>query len=112
MGCMLVPQSMAYALLAGMPMIYGLYSSFVPLVLYAGLATSRVQAVGPVAMDAMMTASVANNILGTERAAQCDPLKPETCGEYIALAVVLAFFTGLLQVIGGTIAERPGKQNQ
>lgn len=99
---MLVPQSMAYALLAGMPMIYGLYSSFVPLVLYAGLATSRVQAVGPVAMDAMMTASVANNILGTERAAQCDPLKPETCGEYIALAVVLAFFTGLLQVAFGT----------
>lgn len=100
-GCMLVPQSMAYALLAGMPMIYGLYSSFVPLVVYGCLNTSRVQAVGPVAMDAMMTASVATNILGTERAAQCDPLVPSTCGEYIALALLLAFFTGLLQMCFG-----------
>ena len=59
------------------------------------------QAVGPVAMDAMMTASVVTNILGTERAAQCDPLSPSTCGEYIGLTVVLAFFTGLLQMCFG-----------
>ena len=49
-GVMLIPQGMAYALLAGLPPIYGLYASLAPLLLYAFFGTSRQLAVGPVAM--------------------------------------------------------------
>ena len=53
---MLIPQSLAYALLAGMPPEAGLYASIAPLVLYALFGTSRALAVGPVAVVSLMTA--------------------------------------------------------
>ncbi|MDX1408750.1 MAG: SulP family inorganic anion transporter, partial [Saprospiraceae bacterium] len=56
-GVMLIPQGMAYAMIAGLPPIYGLYASTVPLVLYALLGTSRQLAVGPVAMVSLLTAT-------------------------------------------------------
>ena len=56
-GVMLIPQGMAYAMLAGLPPIYGLYASTLPLILYALLGTSRQLAVGPVAMVSLLTAS-------------------------------------------------------
>ena len=49
-GVMLIPQGMAYATLAGLPPIYGLYASTIPLIIYAIFGTSRQLAVGPVAM--------------------------------------------------------------
>jgi sulfate permease, SulP family len=52
---MLIPQSMAYALLAGLPVQVGLYASILPLILYAVLGTSRVLSVGPVAIVALLT---------------------------------------------------------
>lgn len=48
-GFMVVPQGMSYALLAGLPPVYGLYSSFVPVIMYAAFGSSRHLAVGPVA---------------------------------------------------------------
>ncbi len=54
---LLVPQAMAYAQLAGLPPVVGLYASTVPLVVYALIGTSRVMAVGPVALISLMTAS-------------------------------------------------------
>ncbi|MFY8062081.1 MAG: SulP family inorganic anion transporter, partial [Usitatibacteraceae bacterium] len=54
---MLIPQSLAYALLAGLPPEVGLYASVAPLVLYAVLGSSRVLAVGPVAVVSLMTAA-------------------------------------------------------
>lgn len=48
-GFMVVPQGMSYALLAGLPPVYGLYSSFVPVIMYAAFGCSRHLAVGPVA---------------------------------------------------------------
>ncbi|MFC4221447.1 SulP family inorganic anion transporter [Flagellimonas marina] len=56
-GIMLVPQGMAYAMIAGMPPIYGLYSALVPQVVYALTGTSRQLAVGPVAMDSLLVAA-------------------------------------------------------
>ncbi|MFM8692895.1 MAG: SulP family inorganic anion transporter, partial [Limnohabitans sp.] len=54
---MLIPQSLAYALLAGLPPEVGLYASVAPLLLYAVFGTSRVLAVGPVAVVSLMTAA-------------------------------------------------------
>jgi SulP family sulfate permease len=81
---MLIPQSLAYALLAGLPPEIGLYASILPLVAYAIFGTSRTLAVGPVAVISLMTAAAAGKI-----AAQGSP-------EYIAAALLLAFMSGLM----------------
>ncbi|MBK9016609.1 MAG: solute carrier family 26 protein [Saprospiraceae bacterium] len=88
-GVMLIPQGMAYAMLAGLPPIHGLYAVTVPLVLYALLGTSRQLAVGPVAMVALLTAS------------GIGALKPETPEAYLLLALTLAFLVGALQFLMG-----------
>lgn len=81
---MLIPQSLAYALLAGLPAQVGLYASILPLVAYGLLGTSRTLAVGPVAVVSLMTAVAAGNV-----AAQGSP-------EYYAAAITLAFVSGLM----------------
>ena len=60
---MLVPQSLAYAMLAGLPPHIGLYASILPLVVYALFGTSRTLAVGPVAVISLMTAAAASHCL-------------------------------------------------
>ena len=84
-GVMLIPQGMAYAMLAGLPPIYGLYASLVPLLIYAMFGTSRQLAVGPVAMVALMVAAGVSSLA-----------EPGT-DEYITLAIVLAFMIGVIQ---------------
>lgn len=79
---MLIPQSLAYAMLAGLPPQVGLYASMAPLVAYAIFGTSRTLAVGPVAVVSLMTAAAAGNV-----AAQGTP-------EYLGAAVVLALLSG------------------
>ncbi|WP_150525718.1 SulP family inorganic anion transporter [Roseibium sediminis] len=86
---MLIPQSLAYALLAGLPPEVGLYASILPLVAYAIFGTSRALAVGPVAVVSLMTASAVG-----ELAAQGTP-------EYLGAAIVLAFMSGLMLVAMG-----------
>ncbi len=86
---MLVPQSMAYAMLAGLPLQVGLYASILPLLLYALLGSSRVLAVGPVAMVSLITASV------------LAPLATAGAADYVNLALFLALLVGLLQVVMG-----------
>jgi SulP family sulfate permease len=84
-GVMLIPQGMAYAMIAGLPPVYGLYASTIPLILYAVFGTSRQLAVGPVAMVSLLTAAGIGTMaeVGTEG--------------YIALAIVLALLVGLIQ---------------
>ena len=60
---MLIPQSLAYALLAGLPPEAGLYASIVPIMLYAVFGSSRALAVGPVAVVSLMTAAALNNVV-------------------------------------------------
>jgi SulP family sulfate permease len=86
---MLIPQSLAYALLVGLPAQVGLYASMVPLVLYAIFGTSRTLAVGPVAVASLMTAAAAGQI-----AAQGTP-------EYLGAAIALAMIAGLMLVAMG-----------
>ena len=62
---MLIPQSLAYALLAGLPPQIGLYASILPLLAYAIFGTSRTLAVGPVAILSLMTAAAAGKIAAT-----------------------------------------------
>lgn len=88
-GVMLIPQGMAYAMIAGLPPIYGLYASTVPLIIYALLGTSRQLAVGPVAMVSLLTAAG----IGT--------LADGGTDTYIALAIALALFVGLIQFLLG-----------
>jgi len=90
---MLVPQSMAYATLAGLPPQIGLYSSMAPLVLYGIFGTSRALAVGPVAIVSLMTATALGAAL------------PEgaSSGEYIAAAAVLALLNGLVLLALGAM---------
>ena len=63
-GVMLIPQGMAYASIAGMPAVYGLYASIVPIIIYAILGTSRQLAVGPVAMVSLLTATAIGSFEG------------------------------------------------
>ncbi len=86
---MLVPQAMAYALLAGLPPVVGLYASMAPLVAYAVFGTSRQLAVGPAAMVSLLVAAGVGSVAS-----------PET---YVALAVVTALLVGVLQVAMGAL---------
>jgi SulP family sulfate permease len=86
---MLIPQSLAYAMLAGLPAEMGLYASILPLVAYAIFGTSRALAVGPVAVVSLMTAAAVGN------------LALQGTAEYAAAAVVLAFLSGLMLVLMG-----------
>ena len=88
---MLIPQSLAYALLAGLPAEMGLYASILPLVAYAIFGTSRALAVGPVAVVSLMTAAAIGN-LGL------------TSPSDIALAAVtLAFISGVILIAMGVL---------
>ncbi|WP_425100565.1 SulP family inorganic anion transporter [Tropicibacter sp. S64] len=88
---MLIPQSLAYALLAGLPAEMGLYASILPLVAYAVFGTSRALAVGPVAVVSLMTAAAIGNLGLT------DPVQ-------IALAAgTLAFISGVILTVMGVL---------
>ncbi len=88
-GAMLVPQAMAYALLAGLPPEVGLYAATIPVLVYAFLGTSRQLAVGPVAIVSLMTASA------------LAPLVDEGTAGYLAAAALLAFMVGVVHLILG-----------
>ena len=83
---MLVPQGMAYALLAGLPPQVGLYASIVPLIIYGLLGTSRVLAVGPVAMVSLLVASGISS------------LNPASVEQYMLYALTLALLVGTIQL--------------
>ena len=87
----LVPQSMAYAQLAGLPPYYGLYASFLPGIIAAIFGSSRQLATGPVAVVSLMTASALEPIAGAS---------PEL---YIAYAIMLAFMVGVFQMALGLL---------
>ena len=86
---MLIPQSLAYAQLAGLPPEVGLYASMAPLILYAIFGTSRSLSVGPVAVTSLMTlAAVA-------------PIAAQGTPEYLGAAMALALLTGIILIILG-----------
>ena len=90
-GILLVPQGMAYAMIAGLPPVFGLYAALMPQVIYAFMGTSRQLAVGPVAMDSLLVASG----LGALSISGID--------EYIAMAIFLSLFMGVIQLLLGLL---------
>ena len=86
---LLIPQGMAYALIAGLPPVYGLYAALTPQIVYTIMGTSRQLAVGPVAMDSLLVAAGlgALSIVGT--------------GEYIQMAILLSLMVGIIHLILG-----------
>ena len=86
---MLIPQSLAYALLAGLPAEMGIYASIAPIILYALFGTSRALAVGPVAVVSLMTAAAVGKIATPNSA------------DYIAAAITLAFMSGGFLILMG-----------
>ncbi len=86
---MLIPQSLAYALLAGLPPEVGLYASILPLVAYAILGSSTSLAVGPVAVVSLMTAAAVGRVA------------VEGSADYASAAVILALLSGGILALMG-----------
>ncbi|MDA9349622.1 SulP family inorganic anion transporter, partial [Polaribacter sp.] len=88
-GIILIPQGIAYALIAGLPPIYGLYCALLPQIVYAIFGTSRQVAIGPVAMDSLIVATGVSTLalVGTDR--------------YISIAILLALLVGIIQFLMG-----------
>ena len=87
----LVPQSMAYAQLAGLPPYYGLYASFLPVAIASIFGSSRQLATGPVAVVSLLTA------------AALEPIASSDPSGYVAYAIMLAFLVGLFQLCLGLL---------
>ncbi|XP_020086596.1 sulfate transporter 4.1, chloroplastic-like isoform X2 [Ananas comosus] len=90
-GVMLIPQAMSYAKLAGLHPIYGLYSGFVPIFVYAIFGSSRQLAIGPVTLVSLLVSNVLGNIVDPSDAL------------YTELAILLAFMVGVLECIMGLL---------
>ena len=90
-GVLVIPQSLGYAVLAGLPPVYGLYAAIVPVIVYAWLGSSNVQAVGPVAITAIMTAS------------SLYPYAEQGTEQYVLMASLLALMVGALLWIAGQL---------
>ena len=91
-GIVLIPQGIAYALIAGLPPIYGLYCALVPQILYAIFGSSRQVAIGPVAMDSLIVATGVSTLAlaGSE--------------SYISIAILLALLVGVIQFLLGVFS--------
>lgn len=90
-GIMFIPQGMAYAVIAGLPPIYGLYAGVVPLLIYPIFASSRHLSVGPVAIDMIIVAAGISAVTLT------------ASSDIVGLVILLSLMTGLLQLLMGTL---------
>ncbi len=90
-GVMLIPQGMAYALIAGLPPIHGLYAALIPPLLYALVGSSRHLSVGPTALVSLLVA------------AGVEPLAGGNVERYVVLAACLAVLVGIIQMVMGLI---------
>ncbi|WP_348521319.1 SulP family inorganic anion transporter [Chromohalobacter sp. 296-RDG] len=86
---MLIPQALAYAMLAGLPPVVGLYASLAPLLIYTLLGTSTTLSVGPMAVVALMTASALEGVA------------TPGSGEYLSAALTLAVLSGAILIVMG-----------
>ena len=91
-GIILIPQGIAYALIAGLPPIYGLYCALVPQIMYAIFGSSRQVAIGPVAMDSLIVATGVSTLALTGS------------DSYISIAILLALIVGAIQFIMGVFS--------
>jgi SulP family sulfate permease len=90
-GIMFIPQGMAYAVIAGLPPIYGLYAGIIPLFIYPLFASSRHLSVGPVAVDMIIVA------------AGISAVSLSASSNIVGLVILLSLMTGLLQLLMGSL---------
>lgn len=90
-GVVVIPQSLGYALLAGLPPVYGLYAAIVPVLVYAFIGSSNTQAIGPVAITSMMTAQA------------LAPFAASHSASYIALAALMALLVGVFLLLAALL---------
>lgn len=90
-GVMFIPQGMAYAVIAGVPPIYGLYAGVIPLLIYPLLGTSKNLSIGPVAIDMLIVAAGVSLL--------ADP----NSERYITLTILLTMMAGSLQLLMGSM---------
>lgn len=88
-GVMLIPQGMAYAMIAGLPAQYGLFTAIVPLIVYAIFGSSRQLAVGPVALVSLLTMATVSQLA-----------EPGT-DTFVAMAITLALMVGIIELVMG-----------
>ena len=88
-GVILIPQGIAYAIIAGLPPIYGLYTALVPQIMYTIFGTSRQLATGPVAIDSLIVAAGVSTLAVAESE------------NYIAIVLALTLMVGCIQIIVG-----------
>jgi len=93
-GIMVVPQSMSYAKLAGLPVEYGLYSAFMPVFAYAAFGSSRQLAVGPVALVSLMLSTSLGHII---------PDPDENKEVYVQLAIQVSMMVGFTYIVLGAL---------
>lgn len=102
-GVMVIPQSMSYGAIAGLPYINGMYSACVPTLIYALFGQSRQLAVGPVAMVSLLVEAGLNGQLGPECTVEDKP-QYETCPEeYVGLACLTAAMVGVMQILASVL---------
>lgn len=92
-GILVIPQSLGYAVLAGLPPVYGLYAAILPVLVYAWVGSSNVQAVGPVAITAIMTAS------------SLQPFVQQGTTQYALMASLLALMVGVMLWLAGRLKQ-------
>ncbi len=88
-GVILIPQGIAYAIIAGLPPIYGLYTALVPQIMYTIFGTSRQLATGPIAIDSLIVAAGVSTLAVAESE------------NYIAIVLALTLMVGCIQIIVG-----------
>lgn len=112
-GSLSIPQDIGYSKLAGLPPIYGLYTSFVPPLVYSVLGSSRDIAIGPVAVVSILLGTLVNNAVPLPLSAEkgCDTTTTKFAGNdcaayresYIALIFTATFFAGIFQASLGLL---------
>jgi len=88
-GVILIPQGIAYAIIAGLPPIYGLYTALVPQIMYTIFGTSRQMATGPIAIDSLIVAAGVSTLAVAET------------DNYIAIVLALTLMVGIIQIVLG-----------
>lgn len=101
-GVLLVPQSMAYAFLAGVPPIYGLYSSFVPLLVFSLFTSSMQVAIGPFSLISLLTYSAVSTALGEKEGGEGGD-GGDASEERIRLSIACSLLNGIFQVLMGLL---------
>jgi SulP family sulfate permease len=88
-GVLLIPQSMSYAILSGLPPIYGMYACTIPLFVYAAFASSTQLQIGTVATTSILLQSTVAS------------MAPASTEEFIRIAIAVTFITGVIQILMG-----------